>query len=221
MFVNSATPATQNVTTITGATYTVTVTGSGSLAGSSGASGTATEGSPVTYVATGTTSTWTLTGSLTKIQMNRGSVATEYLATGASIKIGIPQEYDTTNSEWGILVEPQATNLVLTLSIHVTCRQIGLPMSYVTGKSGNLLTAQRQQTDGSANSGFMEFHNLAVGYCNDWYLQCFAKVEQHRSIIFHHVFTLAIIIVHLVKRNTRHWLKLNMIQDNGSTWTEH
>jgi len=111
LFINSDSPATQSFTSVTGATYTVTVTGSGSMAGSSGASGTATEGSPVTYTATGTTSTWTITGSLTRIQANRGSVATNYLATAGAAKFGLGIDY--ANGSYGLLVEPAATNLLL------------------------------------------------------------------------------------------------------------
>jgi hypothetical protein len=54
MFLNSASPATQNVTTVVGQNYTVTVVGSGSMTGSAGASGVATAGSPLTFTATTT-----------------------------------------------------------------------------------------------------------------------------------------------------------------------
>jgi hypothetical protein len=113
MFLNSGTPATQNVTLVTGFVYTVTVTGAGggNITGSSGASGTATTGSPATFTATGATGTFTLTGSLDTIQLNRGSTATTYLATTGAIRIGIPQGYDETTALYGILVEPAATNL--------------------------------------------------------------------------------------------------------------
>lgn len=95
LFVNStSSPATQNVTLITGATYTYGVTGSGSLAGTVGASGTASAGSPVTFVATGTSGTFTVTGSLTTMQINRGStLTTPYHATGAAAWFGVPIEY--------------------------------------------------------------------------------------------------------------------------------
>jgi hypothetical protein len=115
LFLNSASPATQNVTLVTGFVYTVTVTGAGggNITGSSGASGTATTGSPATFTATGTTGTFTLTGSLDTIQINRGSVATPYLATTGAIRIGVPQGYDNATSQYGVWVEPAATNVVL------------------------------------------------------------------------------------------------------------
>jgi hypothetical protein len=47
------------------------------------------------------------------VQINRGYVATPYLATVASTRIGIPQAYDAYEDCFGILVEPAATNLLL------------------------------------------------------------------------------------------------------------
>jgi hypothetical protein len=94
LFLNSTAPATQSVTTIVGQRYTVTVTGTGSLTGSAGAAGVATVGSPLTFVASTTTSTFTLAGSLTRIQMNAGDVATAYLATTGARRFGMPIDYD-------------------------------------------------------------------------------------------------------------------------------
>jgi hypothetical protein len=115
MFLNSGTPATQNVTLVVGFVYTVTVTGAGGgdITGSAGASGTATTGSPATFTATTTTGTFTLTGSLDTIQLNRGTVATPYVATTGTIRIGIPQSYDAAAAQYGVLVEPAATNVCL------------------------------------------------------------------------------------------------------------
>lgn len=112
LFLNSAAPATQNVTLIVGATYTVTVTGAGggSITGSAGASGVATTGTPATFTATTTTGTFTYAATLTTIQLNRGSVATTYMATVGSAKFAVPMDYD---SGWAALVEPAATNLCL------------------------------------------------------------------------------------------------------------
>jgi hypothetical protein len=112
-FLNSGTPATQNVTLIIGATYTYDVVGSGSLVGSAGASGTATEGSPVTFVATTTTGTFTLSGSLTTMQINRGSSVLAYLPTTAAERYAVPQEYDSSTGRWYGLAEPASTNLCL------------------------------------------------------------------------------------------------------------
>lgn len=114
MFLNSAAPVTQSVTTIVGMTYTVTMVGSGSMTGSAGASGVATAGSPLTFAATTTTSTFTKAGTVTQIQMNRGSVATAYLASGAVPRAGLTVDYHpSTHAALGLLTEPAATNLLL------------------------------------------------------------------------------------------------------------
>jgi hypothetical protein len=92
----------------------VTVTGSGSLTASSGGSGVATQASPLTFTATGTSTLFTLAGSLTQVQMNRGAVATAYLATTASPRFGMAVDYDpVTHAVLGLLNEPAATNLLL------------------------------------------------------------------------------------------------------------
>lgn len=136
MFLNSAAPATQSVTTVVGQNYTVTVTGSGSMTGSAGASGVATAGAPLTYTATTATSTFTKAGSPTTIQMNRGAVATAYLATTGSIRNGLAIDYDpVTHAVKGLLVEPQATNLLLnstTLSTQsVTVSAVAYTLSFL------------------------------------------------------------------------------------------
>lgn len=113
LFLNSGAPATQNVTLITGFSYTVTVTGSGSLAGSSGASGTASAGSPATFVATGTTGTFTLTGSLTTIQINRSPAHAGYIPTTSAAVYSLPIDHNpTTFAPLGVLIEEQRTNLL-------------------------------------------------------------------------------------------------------------
>lgn len=113
LFLNSGAPATQNVTLITGLSYTVTVTGSGSLAGSSGASGTASAGSPATFVATGTTGTFTLTGSLTTIQINRAPAHAGYIPTTTDAVYSLPIDHNpTTFAPLGVLIEEQRTNLL-------------------------------------------------------------------------------------------------------------
>jgi hypothetical protein len=46
-------------------------------------------------------------------QVNRGPIATPYLATTTAARIGIPQSYDAAAAQYGILVEPAATNIFL------------------------------------------------------------------------------------------------------------
>ena len=114
MFLNSGAPVTQNVTLVVGFSYTYGITGVGTLTGSAGASGAATANNPVTFTATTTTGTFTVSGGTpTTMQINRGPQLTPYLVTTGAIRIGIPQGYDVANSKFGILVEPAATNLLL------------------------------------------------------------------------------------------------------------
>ncbi len=114
MFLNSDSPATQTVTTAATTTYTVTVTGTGSLTLSGGGAGTVSAGSPLTFTATTTSVTFTLSGSLTRIQLNRGPVATDYLATTNAARYGNAFTYSTTtHSLLGLLVENNATGLAL------------------------------------------------------------------------------------------------------------
>jgi hypothetical protein len=47
------------------------------------------------------------------LQLNRGPIATPYIATTSAARIGIPQAYDAYEDCFGVLVEPAATNLCL------------------------------------------------------------------------------------------------------------
>jgi len=81
-FLNSATVATQTISSLPAGMYTMWVEGTGSIALSGDASGTATEGSPVhfTLASTGDV-TCTLTGSLDIAQLNTGPAVFPYIAT--------------------------------------------------------------------------------------------------------------------------------------------
>jgi hypothetical protein len=73
----------------------------------------ATAASPLTFVATGN-GTFTLAGSLTTIQINRGGVATAHLVTTATRRCGLALDYDpVTHAARGLWSEQQATNLLL------------------------------------------------------------------------------------------------------------
>lgn len=63
LVLNSATPATQSITVVLGADYTVEITGSGSVTLSGAGTGTVTAGSPVEVTASTTTLTLTVSGS--------------------------------------------------------------------------------------------------------------------------------------------------------------
>ena len=121
LFLNSNTPATQSVATLIGHQYTVSVRGTGSLTGSSGAAGIATAGAPLTFIASGATSTFTLSGTLLRMQMNRGATPVEYMATTSAIRIGVAVDYHpTTHAPLGMIGEAVATNLLLNNEVLAT-----------------------------------------------------------------------------------------------------
>lgn len=84
-FLNSATPATQNITT-TAQQYTISVLGTGSVTLSGTATGVVTAGSPLTVTATAGTLICTVSGTLTHAQVEAGAFATSPITTaGATV----------------------------------------------------------------------------------------------------------------------------------------
>lgn len=83
VFLNSLTPATQNITT-TAQVYTVSVEGTGSATLSGTMTGVATAGSPVTATATAGTLTVTIAGTPTHVQVEAGVFASPRIVTGAT-----------------------------------------------------------------------------------------------------------------------------------------
>lgn len=111
VFLNSAAPVTQNITTVVGATYSVAVlAGSGSIVCSAGGSGTATFGTPATFTATTTTLTCTVSGTVTKALVRRTPSDAAYIATVGSAKFGLPYHWDKNGVSLGIWHEHAATN---------------------------------------------------------------------------------------------------------------
>jgi hypothetical protein len=84
VLLNSFAPATQTVSVSDATTYTLSVYGSGSAEITAGGSGTATDGSPLTFTTTGTSATVTVTGTLEVFQLEAGSVATSPIETAGS-----------------------------------------------------------------------------------------------------------------------------------------
>lgn len=193
-FLNSEAPVTQNVTLVVGATYTFGVVGSGSLVGSAGASGTATEGNPVTFVATTTTGTFTKSGTLTRIQINRGRLLTEYLATTAAIRVGLALDYDPVTQEpLGLLTESAMTNIA----------QWSRDLTNAVWTKSNI-TAVKDQVgaEGSTNGASKITATSANGTC----LQTQTLASSTRRMSAY------------VKRITGTGT-VEMTTDNGATWT--
>jgi len=116
LLLNSATLGTQSVTVVSGLQYTVAGYGTGSVTLSGGATGTlspggaSTQGS-LTFTASTTSVTFTVSGSITSAQLNRGARVLDYVATTAA------PIYAPRLSYWGgvqrIRTEPGRTNDVL------------------------------------------------------------------------------------------------------------
>lgn len=111
LYVNSASPANQSITVVSGAAYTVVITGSVSVTASGAATGTWTAGTTNFTAATGTLTLGSTSGAGT-VHVRRTNSDTTYLQTGASARYGLPFEWSTAGALQGILVEGARTNLV-------------------------------------------------------------------------------------------------------------
>jgi parallel beta-helix repeat protein len=91
LFANPFTPATQTATVVNATQYTVSVTGTGSLALSGACTGTVTAGSPVTCTSASTSLTATVSGTLLSEQVETGAVATSPISgTRSAEEAGFP-----------------------------------------------------------------------------------------------------------------------------------
>lgn len=110
LYVNSAAPANQSITVVSGATYAITITGTVSVTASGAATGTWTAGTTTFTAATGTLTLGSTSGSGT-VYVRRTPSDDVYLETGASPRYGIPFEWDVSGALQGIVIESAATNL--------------------------------------------------------------------------------------------------------------
>ena len=81
LFLQSGTPATQVITVVSGTVYTVQCYGSGSITLSGAGTGSVIEGAPITFTASSTSLTCTVSGSLNRAQVETGTKATSYIPT--------------------------------------------------------------------------------------------------------------------------------------------
>ncbi len=80
-FLQSGTPATQTITVVSGTVYTVQCYGSGSITLSGAGTGSVVEGAPITFTASSTSLTCTVSGSISRAQVETGTKATSYIPT--------------------------------------------------------------------------------------------------------------------------------------------
>lgn len=111
LYLNSAAPANQSVTVVSGATYEIVITGTVSITWSGAYTGTTTSGTTAFTAASGTLTGASTSGSGT-VAVRRTPCSSTYLATTSAVRYGLPYEWDTSGALQGILVEPQATNLI-------------------------------------------------------------------------------------------------------------
>ena len=123
---NSAAPATQSITVVSGADYTVEITGSGSVALTGAGTGTVTAGNPVEITASTTTLTLTVTGTPSTMwayrsdlggMVNNPDTGTSYVpTTSAAVYQARRNHYTYNGTSWvnsGLLLETEArTNLI-------------------------------------------------------------------------------------------------------------
>lgn len=112
LYLNSAAPANQSITVISGATYSVTITGSVSVTASGAATGTWTAGTNTFTAATGTLTLGSTSGAGT-VHVRRTPSDNLYPETAGVARYALPFEWDAAGNLIGIVREPAATNLVL------------------------------------------------------------------------------------------------------------
>ena len=192
LYLNSAAPANQSITVVSGATYAVTITGSVSVTASGAAVATWTAGTNTFTAATGTLTLGSTSGSGT-VHIYRTPAVTDYVATAGATLYALPYEWNTSAVCQGIRVEEARTNVCL-WSRDLT--------NAVWTKTN--VTAAKDQTgiDGVANSASKITATAGNGTC----LQAITLASSAR---YQSAF---------VKRITGSGT-INMTLDAGLTWT--
>ena len=148
LYLNSASPANQSITVVSGATYSVDITGSVSATASGAATGTWTAGSN-TFTAATTTLTLGSTSGTGTVVVRRTPSASTNLATAGTARYDLPLEWDANATLLHMLPEPARTNLAL------WCRDL-TNAAYIKTNSGGttLVTTAKTATgaDGVSNS---------------------------------------------------------------------
>jgi hypothetical protein len=192
LYLNSASPANQSVTVVSGATYAITITGSVSITWSGARTGTDTAGTYAFTAASGTLTGGSTSGSGT-VHVYRTPAITTYLATTASIRYGLPFEWDASLNPLGIRMENAATNLALYSD----------DFTNAAWTKSNLTTAKTATgADGVANSAT----TLTATAANATALQAITSGSALR------------VTSCWIKRRTGSGT-INVTQDNGTTWS--
>ncbi|OBZ97071.1 hypothetical protein ADU59_05135 [Pararhizobium polonicum] len=125
LFLNAFAPATQTIAIVNGSQYTVSCRGSGSLVLSGAATGTVTQGTPLTFTASSASLTLTVSEVLSRAQVETGAVASSFVQTGA---------VSATRSADSCRLSPIGEALVQKSAVTLSVRAQGL-----TGSLGRLV----------------------------------------------------------------------------------
>lgn len=193
LYLNSAAPANQSVTTgmLTGATYAITLTGSVSITLSGAATGTITAGTTTFTAASGTLTCGSTSGSGT-VHLRRTPSVDTYVATAGAQVYNLPYVYSG-GVRTGKQGEPAATNLALRSNDFTNA-------SWTKSNMTAALTATGP--DGVANSA----STLTATAGNATALQAITSASSSRVTSVY------------VKRRTGSG-NIDLTQDNGTTWT--
>ena len=192
LYLNSASPANQSITVVSGATYSVDITGSASVTASGAATGTWTSGSNTFTAATTTLTLGSTSGSGTVVVRRTPSDST-YLPTTSAARYALPFEWDSGGSLLGLLVEEARTNLCLYSD----------DLTNAAWTKSNLTTAKTATgPDGVANSAT----TCTATAGNATALQAITSGSAARVTSV------------WLKRRTGSG-NIDLTQDNGSTWT--
>lgn len=110
LYLNSASPANQSITVVSGATYAITITGTVSITWSGAYVGATTAGTTTFTAASGTLTGGSTSGSGT-VHVYKTPAVSTYVATAGAAVYQLPYTYDINGDCEGILVEGQSTNL--------------------------------------------------------------------------------------------------------------
>lgn len=155
LYLNSAAPANQSVTVQSGASYTMTVTGTVSITLSGATTGTITSAAPVVFTAATTTLTCGSTSGSGTVHLRLTNSVTDYVSNGGTALYAPPWDWDTSGA-CALLCEPQATNLFLQ----------NRDMTDATQRPSSNITHAKNATgiDGVANSASSLTTTASLGY---------------------------------------------------------
>jgi hypothetical protein len=169
LLLNSATMATQTVTVVSGAAYTLSAFGAGSIATSGAAVATLTGTGAdnrvtVTVTATTTSLVMTLTGAMDRAQLNLGPTALPYVPTTSAAVYAPAVDWLSAQSAYGLRSEAAATNSTAN-NTHVGA-VAGTPGTAPTGWSAATLTGLTRELVGTGVANGLPYIDFRLSGTN-------------------------------------------------------